>query len=102
MSGLFDNIETFPSKSVERRIKAIRKTARRVVDNPELPPGRYSLTIQTEFRPYGAAVTVDVLRVYDDNTVDIRVVKANFTRPGYESNVPLSWDGGRRVFTEVK
>jgi hypothetical protein len=101
-SALFADDE-FPSKSVAKRMKAGRKVApvRNVVDHATLKPGRYRLTIDSSLRPYTSAITVDVLRVYDDNSADIKVVESRHLAKGAESNVPLSWDGGRRVFTEL-
>jgi hypothetical protein len=96
MPSLFADDEVAPRKSVHRA------KSRNVMNHPTIPPGRYRLTIDSSLRPYSAAMTVDVLRVYDDNTADIKVVSSNYLVKGSESNVPLSWHDGRRVLTEVR
>lgn len=91
----------FADEDMPVRVKRSARPVRNVVDHAGLKPGRYRLTIDSSLRPYAGTITVDVLRVYDDNTADIKVVESRYLIKGSESNVPLSWDGGRRVFTEL-
>lgn len=78
------------------------KVVRNVIDHADLKPGRYRVGILSELRPFTGSIVVDVLRVYDDETVDLRVVESRYLVKGSQSNVPLSWQGGRRVFSEIQ
>lgn len=95
-----DDFGGYASKSEMRRVTRLRTP--KVIEHPTLTPGTYTLSMHSDLRAYVASITVEVLRVYDNNTVDVRVVKSTHLPKGTESNVSLSGKGWKRVFTRLE
>jgi hypothetical protein len=61
---------------------------------------RVSILSRGQHQFTGSAIA-DVLTVHRDNTVTLRSVKSRYVPGAITNRVPLSWENGERVFTEV-
>ena len=67
-----------------------------------MKPGRYRVSIRGGQHQFTLQGELDVLEHHADDTVTVRTVKSRYVCAGYVNRVPRKWDGGERVFTELK